>query len=148
MKREYYAKEFFCLSNSCLEFYSGWHSVYYACLILPVLVLLVYTSDTSLSVSLYLLRLSTKPGSVPSILKSHSLTATTQFLASNTVWRFRQGVHLYYQTTMMSSMEDYPVSSVQVWLLSAPLYSLHLDFSAIRYLVHVNYQKWEISQRF
>ncbi|XP_053240402.1 NALCN channel auxiliary factor 1 isoform X2 [Podarcis raffonei] len=57
--------------------------------------------------------LSTKPGSVPSILKSHSLTATTQFLASNTVWRFRQGVHLYYQTTMMSSMEDYPVSSVQ-----------------------------------
>lgn len=62
----------------------------------------------------YLFRLSTKPGSVPSILKSHSLTATTQFLASNTVWRFRQGVRLYYLTTTMSSMEDFPVSSVQV----------------------------------
>ncbi|XP_072478097.1 uncharacterized protein [Notamacropus eugenii] len=58
-------------------------------------------------------RLSTKPGSVPSILKSHSFTAERQFLASNTVWRFRQGVHLFYQTTMMSSMEDYRVSSVQ-----------------------------------
>ncbi|KYO41290.1 transmembrane protein FAM155A [Alligator mississippiensis] len=58
-------------------------------------------------------RLSTKPGSVPSILKSHSFTAATEFLASNTVWRFRQGVHLYYQTMMMSSMEDYQVSSVQ-----------------------------------
>ncbi|GAB0179085.1 transmembrane protein FAM155A [Grus japonensis] len=58
-------------------------------------------------------RLSTRPGSVPSILKSHSFTAATEFLASNTVWRFRRGVPLYYQTTMMSSMEDYQVSSVQ-----------------------------------
>lgn len=59
-------------------------------------------------------RLSTKPGSVPSILKSHSFTAATEFLASNTVWRFRRGVPLYYQIMMMSSMEDYQVSSVQV----------------------------------
>ncbi|TRZ22680.1 hypothetical protein HGM15179_004388 [Zosterops borbonicus] len=58
-------------------------------------------------------RLSTKPGYVPSILKSHSFTAATEFLASNTVWRFKRGVPLYYQTMMMSSMEDYQVSSVQ-----------------------------------
>lgn len=70
-------------------------------------------------------RLSTKPGSVPSILKSHSFTAATEFLASNTVWRFRQGVHLYYQTMMMSSMEDYQVSSVQVQCRLARLTSSH-----------------------
>lgn len=60
-------------------------------------------------------RLSTKPGSVPSILKSHSLTAERQFLASNTVWRFRQGVRLYCLTMMKSSTEASPVSSAQVW---------------------------------
>ncbi|XP_030894066.1 transmembrane protein FAM155A-like [Leptonychotes weddellii] len=58
-------------------------------------------------------RLSTKPGCVPSTLKSLSLTAERQFLASNTVWRFRRGVRLYCPTTMKSSTGDSPASSVQ-----------------------------------
>lgn len=62
----------------------------------------------------FVFRLSTKPGCVPSTLKSHSLTAERQFLASNTVWRFRRGVRLYCLTMMKSSTEDSPVSSVQV----------------------------------
>lgn len=62
----------------------------------------------------FFFRLSTKPGCVPSTLKSHSLTAERPFLASNTVWRFRRGVRLYCLTTMKSSTEDSPVSSVQV----------------------------------
>lgn len=87
-------------------------------------------NDSSIVIHLYFWffsfsRLSTKPGSVPSILKSHSFTAATEFLASNTVWRFRQGVRLYYQTMMMSSMEDYQVSSVQVCSRSAHLTSFH-----------------------
>lgn len=59
-------------------------------------------------------RLSTKPGCVPSTLKLHSLTAERQFLASNTVWRFRRGVRLYCLTMMKSFTGDSPVSSVQV----------------------------------
>lgn len=59
-------------------------------------------------------RLSTKPGCVPSTLKSHSLTAERQFLASNTVWRFRRDVRSYCPTMTKSSTGDSPVSSVQV----------------------------------
>lgn len=84
-------------------------AVQYVLLIMTVLLSSIYISGSSL-----FSRPSTKPGSVPSILKSHSFTAATEFLASNTVWRFKRGVPLYYQTMMMSSMEDYQVSSVQV----------------------------------
>lgn len=73
----------------------------------------IFDSSLSLS-SLFFSRLSTKPGCVPSTLKSHSLTAERQFLASNTVWRFRRGVRLYCLTMMKSSTGDSPVSSVQV----------------------------------
>ncbi|XP_056411702.1 NALCN channel auxiliary factor 1 isoform X2 [Hyla sarda] len=57
--------------------------------------------------------LSTSPGYVPSFLKLHNLNAVAKSHASNTVWRYKHSVHLYYQITMMSSMVGYQVSSVQ-----------------------------------
>ncbi|XP_043547112.1 transmembrane protein FAM155A-like isoform X1 [Chiloscyllium plagiosum] len=58
-------------------------------------------------------QLSTKPGSVPSISRPHSFTVVPEFLASNTVWRSRPDVHLFYQTMRILSMVDCQVSFVQ-----------------------------------
>lgn len=73
-------------------------------------------SSTSLILLFFLFRLSTKPGSAPSILKSHSLTAERQFHASNIVWRCRPGVRSYCPTMTKSSTEASPASSAQVRL--------------------------------
>ncbi|XP_048388037.1 NALCN channel auxiliary factor 1-like isoform X1 [Stegostoma tigrinum] len=58
-------------------------------------------------------QLSTKLGCVPSILRPHSFTVVPEFLASNTAWRSRPDVHLFYQTMRILSMVDCQVSFVQ-----------------------------------
>ncbi|XP_038673655.1 transmembrane protein FAM155A isoform X1 [Scyliorhinus canicula] len=59
-------------------------------------------------------QLSTKPGCVPSILRPHSFIVVPESLASNTVWRSRPGVRLFYQTMRILSMVDCQVSFVQI----------------------------------